>query len=587
MKLLTTLTLLFVSVSASRRRVSRPDDVLPRLSRSVAHDASMEVAGQGRRLLVTCFADFKHATPKQEQQTQMMRNWGLTTAGVGMRCVIGFCKSESLTRRDVSGFIADGACAVVHIPAGACVANARLGRWSVVQELLSWGYDVVSSDPDVAFVQNVVPYFAALYQKHPEVDVLSMSDASTSKTAETLALIHPRLTHTRWSRTFPNVSIQQGFVTTTAHRDSEALILPVLPLLADGTHVLGLESPFNCEHQYNTGWMLWRATDRSATLLRLWIDRLAPRLGDSSPDDQRPFHALARERSSHCRLGDAPTAPLCGGDAMLAAVSNGRACFGLLNLPQFANGFVYASQRAHEMYGLQPYLYHATYTSDKVQALTEEGFWKGELKAWDRRFLVYTPTLLTDLSPTWRGSFALVQHQLRQLHTALSYAVLLNRTLVLPRFALSCHCFFYAVNEETCLADGLRHRLPYAAPIDHVLKPGKLRVPHVPHGYLDDVVIPKLVKASWRSRAIGGQDLHVQSRVLELTGNLEHAFPVAMGDAQPSFDASIHDVLGSWCCITRGVWPHDKTFKARYTWRGDAVLTPADDPASAHGTCGL
>ncbi len=50
----------------------------------------------------------------------------------------------------------------------------------------------------------------------------------------------------------------------------------------------------------------------------------------------------------------------------------------VLNLPQFANGFVYAGSRAHEQYGVVPFVFHATYTNDKVMKLQEEGFFRND-----------------------------------------------------------------------------------------------------------------------------------------------------------------------------------------------------------------
>ena len=529
--------------------------------------------GADRRLVVASISDVVDA-----KQALLLRNWALVTRAASVSCVVVVCGDDSSPA--VGHMQADGACAVMRSEDEACALQPRLGRWSVVSTLLAWGFDVVCSDPDVAHVRTPLTYYAALIRAHPSVDVITMSDASTSSTTDVLPLHHDAAGATHWQTSFPRTMVNNtGFVTKQENQDSS--ILAILPSLLESNE-LGLENPANCQHQFNTGFMLWRSTPRASALLHVWNEHLKPLLRTFKADDQLPFYNLARIGSSHCATvrQRVPTQGSC--DSWLNAVHHGTACLGIFNLPQFANGFVYQSQRAHEQYGIEPYVYHATYSGDKTASLTEEGFWF--LNDHAQKFLVYEPVLETKLASnrTWEASWYLVRHQLRQLAVAAALAVQTGRTLVLPRFALSCHCFFYAIDVTTCMADGLRINLPYVAPQDHVLKPRKLdvAVKHVPHDYLvhakphekreEGVVMTTLTAASH----------HRHAHVLRLVGDLSQFLPHVT--VPHGFD----DALGSWCCITTGKWPDDQTFKARYRLYGGPHLTLSTDKHSQHGTCG-
>jgi hypothetical protein len=378
------------------------------------------------------------------------------------------------------------------------------------------------------------------------------------------------------------------------------------------------QDPGNCQpHQWNTGYMYWRATSRARTLLDAWIERLSPTLPNPTADDQLPFCQLGRTSSLYCSQSELvvggqvarPGPGACGGDARLNPVVGGMACFGLLNLAQFANGFVYQVARLHEQHAVQPLIYHATYSSDKRQSLQEEGFWvyanDDELRRARATFLSYDNLVpdayMEGFYTNWTASWHLVQLQAQRLRSALALARVLGRTLVLPRLAATCQCFFYGINPATCMCDGLRVRLPYAAPTDHWIKPGSLAAfSVVAPGFLDREDAPARLRAGaarvpvppgarW-SDADAKRFFapHADAVVLHLSsGELRDAFSAFDSPAdQAAFDADLADSLGSWCCWNEGVHPNVVAMKARYTFTGEPRLTPSDDATSRHGVCG-
>lgn len=182
-------------------------------------------------------------------------------------------------------------------------------------------------------------------------------------------------------------------------------------------------------------------------------------------------------------------------------------CVGVLPVAQFSNGFTFTVARLHEQWGVRPFSFHATYASDKVLKLREEGAWLNEpSRVNSLRVLYYDPKIPREMFPIPTGGgpegacrvryttgrqnplicthpssetlvtiksarhfsvatpltvplrtfrpassaekylgqvtpwhhAALLQYQLRQLHAALAIAHVLQRTIVLPRFACLC-----------------------------------------------------------------------------------------------------------------------------------------------------
>jgi len=561
------------------------------------------VPGVAAPVAVVCIADWVDGTPKQRLQKELVANWARTTRAAGLECSVVLCTPLNLTHSDVQSLSKGDSCAVLHSTDASCLQNTRLGRWSVVRSMLQWGISVINSDPDAVFTStSFIPYLSALLQKHPFLDVATMSDASTSTTTELLHVSHSGVGATMWDRSFPNTKrFGNTFITKTENAWKDQQILKILPSLIAGTHQLGLEDPNNCQHQYNTGWMFWKATNRSISLLSEWIRQIEPMLQSFNPDDQLTFYKLARTNAQYCNLPTATPSTLtldtCGGDPALQPAWAGTACLGLLNLVQFANGFVYQSQRAHEQYGVVPHVYHATYSQNKRLSLEEEGFFY-EHRPVDEMFLAYEEDVpqyfFGGNFTTWQNSYELVQHQLKQFRSALRMAILLNRTIVLPRMALACQCFFYAPEPTSCTITGIRMRLPYVAPTDHWLKSDQMTIPFKGPGFYNDkkhVFVHKIDMETVRQgdTQLLNEFLKLSKiKYLKVTGNLhDHHMYIQEAKKRAVLEDLEQRVLGSWCCADEGVHPNVKTFKARYTWSEEGKLTDANDKQYGHGTCGL
>jgi hypothetical protein len=366
---------------ANKRREHATIDLdapLPALTREMVDSVSMSVAGQTRRVVVSCFTDYDRIA--RETQSRLTLSWVRVMKEQNIPFVLGICNRAATTYRDVQPLAAEHWGELFGGTLPQCLANARIGRAYYAQQFMQWGFDVIYSDPDVVFVRNPVPYFGALFQKHPAVDVLAMSDSNTGVYAEN-AVIGETDAHnvprTIWQSAYPEVVIPQGYVRKREHTWRDTVADALLQKLASGDFNLGLEWPGNCDpFQFNTGFLYIRNTPRAAALLALWTNVLDTTTHNPTADDQKPFNDVLKNGSTYCATSPAtirPTLP-CGGDSALNAVADNTACFGLLNLPQFANGFVYAGSRAHEQYGVVPFVFHATYTNDKVMKLQEEGF---------------------------------------------------------------------------------------------------------------------------------------------------------------------------------------------------------------------
>jgi hypothetical protein len=581
--------------------------------------AALVVPGQARRTVVACFTNYDAHTA----QAKLTLSWLRLAKERRLPVVLGVCNAEAVRMDDVAQLLAERWGELFAGTVRQCVINPRIGRAYYAKIFAEWGYDTLYTDPDVALLRDVAPYLGALYAKHPEVDVLAMSDSNTgvygehSVVADTAPATPGK---TAWHAAFPDAPVPQGFVRKPEHawRDSRADQLLAL-LGPRGGHNLGLEWPGNCEpFQFNTGVLVVRATQRSMALLKLWMRVLDTTLHNPTADDQLAFNDVLKNQSTYCAKVHPTNRTLaCGDDPDLNVVADNTACFGLLNLPQFANGFVYAGSRAHEQYGVAPFAFHATYSSDKAMKLKEEGLFR-ESPAYysDVKLLVYDNQLAMNMlhprhefedAPigyyTWERHFYFVQHQLRQLRAALAISYTLNRTLVLPRVAFICQCFFFP--GKNCVIDGHRVRLPHVAPSDHWLKPGVLQLSHRESGFLQATdangvnLVPARVRAS-RLRVevprpmTDGELRHLLAphdhvRVLHIPSVLEAfgGFQDAAVDA--AFEQAMGDMLGSWCCLLGsehpdGPVPGVEVLRVRYTWDGAPSLV--DGQARELGRCG-
>jgi hypothetical protein len=432
---------------------------------------------------------------------------------------------------------------------------------------------------------------------------------------------------TRWDAAFPTVKIKQGLVYKPEHAWRDAFALPELVSLLDmGDAELGLEDPGNCwPHAYNTGLMVWRATERAKALMARWMGELEGLKGQTMADDQVPLNTIAKNGSTQCaKHGQQyiPASPVCGGDQLLNGVAGGTACLGLLALAQFGNGFTFSTARDHEQYRIKPYVLHATYANDKIMKLREEGVMRDDAHYYQGRFLVYDPELPTQsLAPklesedppagfyTWKKHWYLMQVQLQQFRAAASLAVALNRTLVLPRMASICQCFYFAGKD--CVIEGHRVRLPHVMPTDHWLRPRRLKLPHREPGFeqsprFQSGIIKTLEPCDEHAPCgihDGGTRVPPHSSDAMIRRELgAHAGATLVRVLKPlevfgAFDreedaramvALLDGVVGSFCCIKNEDpvrWPGVEALQVPYAFEGPPA--PIDNGAPGAARCGI
>lgn len=591
-------------------------------------------------------------------QAAVLRSWARNARAASLRCLVMLCTSVApLAGPGVEALREACPGGVAHAPN--CAVNPRLARWYYVRDWLAAGYDVLSTDPDVAFLRNPVPHLARLTRAHPFADVFASSDSNTgvytyaapvrSGGAEKsvpddkhgwAVLRAPgergRMPPTRWDSSFSTTKVKQGFVYRQEHAWRDAFGTPqLIDLLATGDVELGLEDPGNCwPHAYNTGVMMWRASDRARALMAIWLAQLDALRNRPVADDQVPLNAVAKNASTHCARTGQEFIPhgdsaqgLCGDDQMLNAVAGGTACLGILALAQFGNGFTYATARDWEQYAVKPYVFHATYSDPKVMKLREEGLMVDDQEYYRGRFLTYEPELGAEFFPpniaaqdapagffTWKRHWLLVQHQLKQLKAAAALARALNRTLVLPRMASACECFFYPGKD--CVIEGHRVRLPHVMPTDHWLRPnGLARLPHREPGFLQNPRFPRADVESGKTLEVcvpgittcgshdGGGRVPARSKddVVRLAMHT-HADTAVVRVVQPlevfggfvqesdgrALDDALSGALGAWCCIKnedRTKWPGADVLQIPYRWEG--MPEPIDNGASGAAKCGI
>jgi hypothetical protein len=628
-----------------------------------------EAFNASRRVLVVSFTDWRpHGTASQQTQAHLASNWVHTMSERGMPCLVVLCEPQApgagapaevgtrlVARPGVPGESPPLGCGLAWSDAAACVTNPRVGRWYMVSQLMSWGYDVMSTDPDVAFLRNPLPYFSALMLNHPAVDVFTSSDSNNgvyihqggSGSGGGVPSPDGQMLHSmtrvtwnnsvgplppRWAASFPQLAIPSGYVFRSELRGHDGhTVNDFLAALRSGAFDIGLESPGNCQpHQYNSGCMYWRATPRAGKLIAKWLEALDSLNTNPTADDQVPINNVAKTGAQHCQPGGGPpdgqAGELCGGDRLLNGVGGGLACLGLLNLVQFANGFVYTTSRAHEQHGVAPYVLHATYAGDKVLKLREEGLFHDTSDWYDggSGFLTYDVDLPawffandTSVDPpdghyTWVNHWHLVQHQLQQLRAALAIAQATGRVLVLPRMACACECFFYPGRD--CVIEGHRVRLPHVCPTDHWLRPGRLAQPHREPGFLENPRLPAAVRddvatVTWCGTAscdpatekgitvaAALDDVALRSalapvasaRILRLVGVRDIWAGFADEKDGAKFNSSLtHGVLSSWCCLKQHPDGRNDTkvevWKVPYAWEGEPNAVPDHEDV---GKCG-
>jgi len=591
--LLTLLAAVACALAAGRRIVRDPDAHIPALTKEAVLPHTLAAPGQPRRTLSVTFSDYS----PNSRQGELVLSWVRNQKALDIPCVFALCTAKPPTRAEVGPLLLEEHCAVLHVSIAECVTNPKVCRAYLARSFVEWGLDMFYTDADVALLRHPFDYFSSLFSAHPSVDLLVSSDSNTGvyDAKDIIPRSQYKQPRTVWQRTFPEVGIAQGFV----HK-RELGTMPnfeeFINATSSGYWDIGLENPGNCiPHQFNTGVLYVRGTPSSAELLAEWVRVLQPTKQDPRADDQKPLNDIMKSGARFCTDGDGKyprREGACAGDARVNAVAGGMACLGLLNLAQFANGYTYAMGRNYEGFSVEPFTYHATYSENKVFSLAEQGsFFAGPEHYQDDKFLSFslslnTSALFQPLSQdapfgyyTWTHNYYFVQHQLRQLRVALALARRLNRVLILPRFAVTCQCFFYRTNG--CIIEGHRVRLPHIAPTAHVLRVDRLPAIREP-GFLDTA--PARVRAGQEHRQLPDDFLTMllpesyTSTVLHVKGE-----QLLTAYDSPSVSDISSDFLGAWCCLaatdfaefeSRG--PHADV-RIQYAYDGPPVVVGASD----------
>eukprot|EP00268_Persea_americana_P045732 TRINITY_DN4680_c0_g1_i1.p1 TRINITY_DN4680_c0_g1~~TRINITY_DN4680_c0_g1_i1.p1 ORF type:complete len:642 (+),score=107.40 TRINITY_DN4680_c0_g1_i1:255-2180(+) len=322
----------------------------------------------------------------------------------------------------------------------------KMGREKVIliDAILPFGYELLMCDTDMVWLKNPLPYLA----RFPEADILTSSDQ-------------------------------------------------VIPTVTDDR----LEIWQQVTGAYNIGIFHWRPTDSAKKMVKEWKDML---LADEKMWDQNGFNVLI-----HKSLG-----PSVDEESGLVYAFDGNLKFGILPASIFCSGHTYFIQAMHQQLKLEPYAVHTTFqyagTEGKRHRLREGMLFYDQPEYYDSpggflSFKPYIPKhLLLDGKHTVESHFALINHQMKQIRTALSIASLLNRTLVMPPLWCRLDRLWFG---HPGVLEGTMTRQPFLCPLDHVFEvnfmlkqlseqdfgPG---IDFREYSFLDNPLLPKMVKES-------------------------------------------------------------------------------------------
>ena len=265
--------------------------------------------------------------------------------------------------------------------------------------------------------------------------------------------------------------------------------------------------------QYNTGMVFIRATHAGIEATRQWLAAALDGLAGDGPFAEVRTHQEAFNRlmiplpnenliqlpykNNPTRISNKALDARTGGDRSLPAV---KPVVGLLPLSAFCSGHVAFvqgmafSRRSILNLNYPAFALHATYTRSnsafgKEYRFREAHLWwvADETEPTPERIGEVTYTPLARLPPKFAPNVAdaeahlrATQLQLRDFRVAAALAVVLNRTLVLPRF--TCHCD--AASMDNLMSVGCQYPgsqvpgdlpaeltkyVPYPCPLDHII----------------------------------------------------------------------------------------------------------------------
>eukprot|EP00892_Ulva_mutabilis_P008482 jgi/Ulvmu1/6005/UM026_0131.1 len=257
-----------------------------------------------------------------------------------------------------------------------------------------------------------------------------------------------------------------------------------LPDVARCGHVAGSSGP---GWAMNTGITVWRNTGGARLFAQDWHDLMATESQrGSNKDDQMLFNALMMsERDPGTGALTPKQFPLkrVEADTRVFCAAPGDSVR-LMVVPSalFAGGKTMFYSHLPSLYGLQPYVVHATFqrynNNGKVARFREAGayvldepdyFNQGDFLVYDNLVLEY----ISGLETLSNGTFTLVHkhvlagaYQLAALRDAAAMAKALGRILVLPKVWAWCDSDSMLTIMHNCTFDGSEHYPPWQAPGD-------------------------------------------------------------------------------------------------------------------------
>ncbi|CAN8287462.1 unnamed protein product [Cochlearia groenlandica] len=438
----------------------------------------------------------------------------------------------------------------------------KMGREKVIliDSVLPYGYELLMCDTDMVWLKNPMPYLA----RYPDADVLTSSDQ-------------------------------------------------VVPTVVDDS----LDIWQQVTGAYNIGIFHWRPTESAKKLAKEWKDVL---LADDKVWDQNGFNEIVRRQ-----LG-----PSVDGDSGLFYAYDGTLKVGVLPASIFCSGHTYFVQGMYQQLRLEPYAVHTTFqyggTEGKRHRLREGMVFYDPPEYYNSPggFISFKPSipksLLLDGKHTVESHFSLVNHQMKQIRSALAIATLLNRTLVMP--PIWCRLDRLWFGHPGTLV-GSMTRQPFICPLDHVFEVNTMlkELPEDEFGpsigireysFLYNPSFPKKVKESWLDVQLcqeGKEGCKVSnntspSRVLKFPkrsnentfkaifssfhdvkvikfSSIEDAF-IGFSDKgrEERFRRRVKSYVGIWCCEenkTPGHIYYDMYWDEKPGWKPVPPQTPEED----------
>jgi hypothetical protein len=349
-----------------------------------------------------------------------------------------------------------------------------------------------------------------------------------------------------------------GFLTTSDHLGNTT---------ADG----GLEDHRGIHTAFNIGYMFFRKT--ALPLVEEW--RSVIRADPRSRWDQGEFNRLARK-------GWKPGRSDGLSDKRLFWSYENKVIGGVLPLALFCGGHNYFVSQFAQRNHWQPYSIHTTFqyaaAAGKRHRLREGMVWYDPPEYYDPPggMLSFTLDVPHEMvypqgGMTSRGHIALINHQLRQLRSALALATALGRTLVMPSVICGYDKAWYP------LAGGSAHGvfpgahpfiLPiFNCPIDHYLEVGMLDPvrtvreysvlsnPRTPRAVRDGITQVQLDSGAGGGTSFAELARMSNAKVINITNpfrdhsDLTSKSSRVLTNAQKkNFLDKFRYVSGSWCC---------------------------------------